>query len=88
MENIYYRSWITILYSLGITKTVNPKMEYKPKCLSMGETVTVTRMSKATSKLTLFHSRDSSFSHELAESQSGTTWRNVIQDIAACDSPE
>jgi hypothetical protein len=35
-----------MLYSLGIPKTVNPKMKRKPEYLSMGETVTVTRMLK------------------------------------------
>jgi hypothetical protein len=39
---------MTILYSFGISKTINLKMEYTPKHLSMGETETGTRMSKDT----------------------------------------
>jgi hypothetical protein len=41
---------ITLLYSLGIPETVNPKMKRKPDYLSMGETVTVTRTLKETWK--------------------------------------
>jgi hypothetical protein len=50
MHNMQKILWITILYSLGIPETVNAKMEHKPERLSMGETGTVTRISKDTSK--------------------------------------
>jgi hypothetical protein len=50
VQNVYWRTRITILYSLGIPKTVNPNMEHESECLSMGEIVTVTRMSKDTWK--------------------------------------
>jgi hypothetical protein len=50
VRNMYWRSRVTVLYSLGIPETVNPKMKCKPKYLSMGETVIVTRMSKDTWK--------------------------------------